>query len=145
MIAVPPFLVAHARYASCEAEQEPEDDDDEDDTEDRAKVIVPVKKDSKLTYQKLTSSEATQSNLTYRAYHVQDEPYVQSSLYYDGAVKPQDDDADRMTFTEECDVVRQMMKRTHRSMQRNQKVSKPWRHQSSSKQLGSLWALKHQK
>ena len=97
--------------------------------------VTPVKKDSKLSYQKLNSSEAIQANLTYRAYHVQDEPYVQSSLYIDEKDEttrfPSVEDTS-LSAADEQAVVRGMMKCVHRAMHRNQKLSKPWRRRSRS-------------
>lgn len=97
--------------------------------------VTPVKKDSKLSYQKLNSSEAIQANLTYRAYHVQDEPYVQSSLYIDEKDEttrfPSVEDTS-LSAADEQAVVRGMMKCVHRAMHRNQKLSKPWRRRSAS-------------
>ena len=122
-------------YASCDAEQEPEDDEPEVEDRSSRTGATPVKKDSKLSYQKLNSSEAIQANLTYRAYHLQDEPYVQSSLYIDEkdetAKLPSSEEAS-MARTDEQDVLRSMMKRVHRVLQRNQKLSKPWRQRSGN-------------
>ena len=94
-----------------------------------------MKKDSKLSYQKLNSSEAIQANLTYRAYHLQDEPYVQSSLYIDEkdeTSKLSSSEEASITPTDEQDVLRSMMKRVHRVLQRNQKLAKPWRQRSGN-------------